>query len=238
MEVTKQHTSPSEVAMIIDRYERPVDIPTPALTDPVLNELDALLDDPILFDLVRRDLQKHYKPSKCGHPPVPVEVSLRVTVLRRRKKWSYRQTEQEVRNHPGYRWWVRVYQQRVPDHSTLNDLERVIQPKTLHQINERLLVLAQERRLTQGYKLRVDSTVTESHIHHPTDSSLLVDGVRVLSRLLERARPWLPQTLVRQGVCSNHLRSARRRGRQIGNATRKAKHRPAASKHARAKKSL
>jgi IS5 family transposase len=224
--------------MIIDRYVRPVDIPTPVLTDPVLNEVDSLLDDPILFDLVRHDLADHYKETKCGHPPIPVEVTLRLTVLRRRKKWSYRQTEQEVRDHPGYRWWVRVYQQRVPDHSTLNDLERVIQAQTLHRINDRLLVLAQERHLTQGYKLRVDSTVTESHIHHPTDSSLLVDGVRVLSRLLERAAPWLPFPLVRQGMCHNHLRSARRRGRHIGNATRKAKQRPDASKNAMVKKSL
>lgn len=222
--------------MIIDRYERPVDIPTPTLTDPVLNELDALLDDPILFELVRNDLRKHYKMTKCGHPPVPFEVTLRLIVLRRRKKWSYRQTEQEVRDHPGYRWWVRVYQQRVPDHSTLNDLERLIQPQTLHHLNDRLLILAQERHLTQGYKLRVDSTVTESHIHHPTDSSLLVDGVRVLSRLLECAMPWLPLKLVRQGVCSNHLRSARRRGRQIANATRRAKPQPAAG-HTAAKKS-
>lgn len=224
--------------MIIDRYERPVDSPAPTLTDPVLNELDALLDDPILFDLVRHDLCKHYKQSKCGHPPIPVEVTLRLIILRRRKKWSYRQTEQEVKDHSGYRWWVRVYQQRVPDHSTLNDLERVIQPETLHRINDRLLVLAQERRLTQGYKLRVDSTVTESHIHHPTDSSLLVDGVRVLSRLVQRAQPWLPCTLVRQGVSSNHLRSARRRGRQIGNAARKAQHHQDGSKKAVAKKSL
>lgn len=204
----------------------------------MLNELDGRLDDPILFDLVRSDLRRHYKHSKCGHPPVPVEVTLRLIILRRRKKWSYRQTEQEVRDHPGYRWWVRVYHQRVPDHSTLNDLERVIQAKTLHDINDRILLLAQERPLTQGYKLRVDSTVTESHIHHPTDSSLLVDGVRVLSRLVERAIPWLPPTLVRQGVCCNHLRSARRRGRQIGNATRRAKLRQAASKNATAKKSL
>lgn len=223
--------------MIIDRYERPVDIPAPVLTDPVLNELDALLDDPILFALVRHDLARHYKTSKCGHPPIPVEVTLRLLVLRRRKKWSYRQIEQEVRDHPGYRWWVRVYQQRVPDHSTLNDLERVMQPKTLHRINDRLLVLAQARQLTQGSKLRVDSTVTESQIHHPTDSSLLVDGVRVLSRYLKRATPWLSLQLVRQDVCRNHWRSARRRGRQIANATRRSKQQPAASGNAVAKKS-
>lgn len=87
--------------MIIDRYERPVDTPPPVLTDPILNELDALLDDPVLFALVRDDLEQPYKATKCGHPPIPVEVTLRLTVLRRRKQWSYRQTEQEVCAHPG-----------------------------------------------------------------------------------------------------------------------------------------
>jgi hypothetical protein len=70
---------------------------------------------------------------------VPVEVILRLMVLRRRKQWSLRQTEQEVRDGAGYRNWVRVYEHDVPDHTTLNDLERWVQEKTLHQLNDRLL---------------------------------------------------------------------------------------------------
>jgi IS5 family transposase len=61
----------------------------------------------------------------------------------------------------------------------------------LHQLNDRVLHLAQTYRITQGYKLRVDSSVTATNIQYPTDSGLLVDGVRVLSRLLERAEPFL-----------------------------------------------
>ena len=109
----------------------------------------------------------------------------------------------------------------MPDYSTLNDLERVIRPHTLHQMNDRVIQLAEEYRITQGYRLRVDSSVTETDIHHPTDSSLLVDGVRVLSRLLERAEPYVPTRLCASGVCANHTRSARRRARHIAQLSRR-----------------
>jgi len=161
--------------MIIDRYIRPANFPELKTTDPILQELDWILDDPYLFDLVRRDFAMHYKPSRKGRRPIAVEVIWRMTVLRRRKKWPYRQAEQEVRDSPTYRGWVRVYSETVPDHTTLNDLERVIQPKTLHRINDRLITLAQDYHLTRGYRLRVDSSVTASNIHYPTDSGLLYD---------------------------------------------------------------
>jgi transposase, IS5 family len=201
--------------MIIDCYPRPANAETSNVSDPILQELDWILEDPELFRLVRRDLAKHYKPSKFGRRPEPVEVTLRLIVLRRRKQWSYRQIEQEVRDSPGYCGWVRVYNQRVPDHSTLNDLERLIRVQTQHQINERLLVLAQSKNLTHGYKLRLDASVTETNIRYPTDSGLLVDGVRMLSRWLECAGPLLSRKLLGRGVCRNRVRSARRRARLV-----------------------
>src|SRR5713226_6026893 len=182
--------------------------------------MDWLLDDPELFKIVHQDFKRHYARSSVGRPSVAVEVTLRMSVLRRRKKWSYRQAQQEVQDSPAYRGWVRVYDQAVPDYSTLNELERVVRPHSLHQMNDRLMRLAQERRITQGYRLRVDSSVTESHIHYPTDSSLLVDGVRVLSRLLERAQPYLRGRLQRSAVCRNRTRSARRRARHIAQLSR------------------
>lgn len=201
--------------MIIDRYVRPEHRPVAPISDPILQELDRLLEDRELFRWVRRDLARHYERSKRGRPPVPVEVTLRLIILRRRKQWSYRQIEQEVRDSPSYRDWVRVYDQRVPDHSTLNDLERRIGVQTQHQLNERLLVLAQGEHITQGAKLRLDASVTETNIRYPTDSGLLVDGVRLLSRWLKSAAPRLSRSLRQAGICRNHLRSARRRARQI-----------------------
>jgi len=200
--------------MIIDRYPRPANL-FAGPSDPILQELDGILDDPELFRLVRSDLRRHYTHSKRGRPTVAIEVTLRLAVLRRRKQWSYRQVEQEVKDSPAYRGWVRVYDQRVPDHSTLNDLERLIRGSTQHRINERLLVLAQSQRLTQGYKLRLDASVTETNVRYPTDSGLLVDGVKLLSRWLKCAAPWLPREFLGEGICRNRVRSAKRRARLI-----------------------
>jgi IS5 family transposase len=206
--------------MIIDRYLRPENVPAVPLSDPILQELDGMLEDPELFRLVRQDLTRHYKRSRRGRPAVPVEVTLRLVILRRRKQWSYRQIEQEVRDSPSYRNWVRVYDHRVPDHSTLNDLERLIRVRTLHLLNERLLILAQNFHLTRGDKLRLDASVTETTIRHPTDSGLLVDGVRLLSRWSKCAAPLLPGEMRAQGLCRNRVRSARRRAREIGQWSR------------------
>lgn len=206
--------------MIIDAYTRPENCVLASISDPILQELDWILEDPELFRLVRGDMARHYKHSKYGRHPVPIEVTLRMIVLRRRKQWSYRQIEQEVRDSPSYRGWVRIYDQRVPDHTTLNDLERVVQVKTQHQINDRLLVLAQSKNLTHGYKLRLDASVTETNIRYPTDSGLLLDGVRILSRWLECAVPFLSKKLLERGLCRNRVRSARRRARLIGQWSR------------------
>jgi len=207
--------------MLIDCYPRPGGKPEYEISDPILRRLDWIMDDPQVHGLVRQDLARHYKGSKTGRRPVPVEVTKRSIVLRRYKKWPYRQAEQEIKDSPAYRYWVRVYDHPVPDYTTMNDLERLIQPRTLHLINDRLVVLAQDYEITQGYRLRLDSSVTESNIHYPTDSSLLVDGVRVISRLLERAEAVLePTSGLPPSAFSNHTRSARRRARHIGRLTR------------------
>jgi IS5 family transposase len=62
--------------------------------------------------------------------------------------------------------------------------------------------------------------VTESNIHHPTDSALLYDGVRILSRWLKRARLLLPARLDGARLCQSHNRSARRRMQQIARWSR------------------
>jgi hypothetical protein len=206
--------------MIIERYERPVDWVAAEPSDPILQELDWILDDPELFALFRRDLKAHYKSSRRGRHTVSLEATYRLTFLRRRKKWTYRQAEEAVRDSEAYRGWVRVYDHPVPDHTTQNDLERLVRPQTLHPMNDRVLALAQDYQLTRGYCLRVDSTVSESCSHYPTDSSLLVDGVRVLSRLLQRAEPYLSAKQRAVGWCASHLRSAKRRGRLIAQESR------------------
>ena len=120
------------------------------------------------------------------------------------------------------RQFCRVYFHTVPDHTTLWKWAQQIQPETLQAFNERVLTIAVRNKLTRGRKLRMDGMVVESNIHHPTDSRLLADSVRVLGRSLSRARTILDQTagLTKQAF-RNRTRSARRAARQIAQLSRR-----------------
>src|SRR5437879_13050976 len=74
----------------------------------------------------------------------------------------------------------------MPDFTTFSRTFALLTPQVTEQINQRVVRLAREQGVTHGRKLRTDTSVVESNVHYPTDSSLLGDGIRVLSRSLER----------------------------------------------------
>ena len=106
---------------------------------------------------------------------------------------SFPQTSQFVADSLVLRQFCRVYFASVPDQSTLNRWAHLIQSATLHRLLDHIVHLACQLQVTHGRKLRIDGTVVETNIHHPTDSTLLNDGVRVLSRTLQKAKRLLGQ---------------------------------------------
>jgi transposase, IS5 family len=94
----------------------------------------------------------------------------------------------------------------------------VIGSQTVASLNERAVELARSLKITRGRKLRVDGTVVESNIHHPTDSALLSDGVRVLSGLLRRAKKIVPTEEIDrlgQEIFRTRNRSVRRTAQRL-----------------------
>jgi IS5 family transposase len=75
----------------------------------------------------------------------------------------------------------------VPDAKTLVRLGQAIGPETIAELHTRIVGLAQEQGVIRGRKMRVDTTVVESNIHYPTDSGLLNDGTRVLTRTMKKS---------------------------------------------------
>lgn len=208
--------------MIRDRYE-PVPlfdlIPQLHLQfEPELDELDRLLDDEVLFQQVKADLARRCpKSTQTGRSSTPVEVILRMLIIKRLYDWSYEDTERFVGDSLVLRQFCRLGFQPAPDDTTLLRWANLIQPETLHRLLDRVTDLARQHKVTRGRKLRTDSMVVETTIHHPSDSTLLADGVRVLSRLVGRARPLLQEgTASVQRLCRNRTRSARKLARQIG----------------------
>jgi IS5 family transposase len=179
--------------MLRDRYD-PIDlfalVPQLGLQfEPQLAQLDRLLDDDQIFTRVRADLARRYPLTPVhGRRSTPVEVILRMLVVMRLYGWSYEQAEFFVKDSLVLRQFCRVYLEKVPDDTTLIRWANTIGPQTVQQLNDRVVQLAQSLKVTRGRKLRVDTTAVETDIHYPTDSALLGDGVRVLSRLMKRAR--------------------------------------------------
>ena len=156
------------------------------LIEPPLRRLDEVLDDTVLLDTVVQRLARRRPRSRThGRPGTPAEVVLRMLVLKRVKGWSFEETEHEVRKNLVYRRLVRVYFERVPDAKTLIRLSAVIGTDGIETIHRRLVAMAREQGLIKGQRARVDTTVVETNIRYPTDSRLLADGVRVLTRGLK-----------------------------------------------------
>lgn len=189
---------------------------------PRLVELDRVLDDPKLVLMATNDLLTSAPQAAWnGRPATPVVVTLRSAVVRRLMSWSYRVMEDEIGGSVVWRWFCRIEGHPVPDHSTFQAREALIRPVTLQRLNERVIQIARGHRLTRGRKLRVDSTVIETNIHYPTDSHLLCDSVRVLGRLLGKARDLCqPQSAAAKRLFRNSSRRARRLAFRINHRLR------------------
>jgi IS5 family transposase len=206
--------------MIVERYD-PVNLfeMVPKLKlemEPELAQLDQLLEDDVLFARVKDDLARRYPNSaRLGRRSTPVEVILRMLVVKRLYDWSYEQTERFVSDSIVLRQFCRLYLESVPDDTTLIRWANQVGSQTVASLNDRVVELARSLKVTRGRKLRVDSMVVESNIHHPTDSALLADGVRVISRLLRGAKKVLPTEVASQLGKKEAFRTRNRSVRRV-----------------------
>jgi transposase, IS5 family len=152
-----------------------------------MRQVDTLLADSELVQIVYEALARRYPQSRTrGRPATPAEVVLRLLILKHMRNWSYHVLEREVRANLVYRQFTRVGAQKVPDAKTLGRLALALGPEIIEQLHRRVVGIACEKRIVRGRRLRLDTTVVETDIHYPTDSSLLGDGVRVLTRAMKR----------------------------------------------------
>jgi transposase, IS5 family len=212
--------------MIVDRYE-PVNLleRVPELEadfDAELRVLDQLLEDDAIVACVKGDLARRCPHSlTLGRHGTPVEVVLRLLLLKRLYSWSYAEVVRFVAQSLILRQFCRLYHHALPDRSTLIRWAQHLDPATIAQVNDRVVDLAQQHKVTRGRKLRVDSTVVETNIHYPTDSRILGDGVRVLSRLLRRAKAQLPAADLSSALFRRRTRSVRRLTQQLHRVARR-----------------
>jgi transposase, IS5 family len=182
--------------------------------EPELAALDALLDGDALFQAVKSEMARRAPRSLTrGRRSTPVEVVLRMLVVRRLYDWSYAETERFVGDSLVLRQFCRLALERAPDDTTLIRWAGLVQPATLEALHEHVVLLARGLRVTRGRRLRTDGTVVEAAIRYPRDSGLLADGVRVLGRTVRRAGALVGAAGA--AVFRDRARSATRLARQV-----------------------
>jgi IS5 family transposase len=192
--------------------------------DPKMAKIDDRLDHERRRLRVSLELAHSAAPAlETGRPATPVEVTVRLAVLRRLNGWSYQQVEAEVKGSVQWRGFCHIYDQRGPDHSTLQARAALMAAETLPAPNDLVVEPAYAAGVTPGKKLRADSALVETPSHYPTDSSLLADGVRVLGRTVARAREVVDGRSVRwkKTTFCNHARKAKRLARAIATLARR-----------------
>ena len=157
------------------------------LWEPWMRHADKALEDDALLLIIQQELAKRCKKSKTrGRKATPAEVVLRMLLLKHVRDWSYETLSREVRANLVYREFTRIGGEKVPDDRTMGNLARQLGPEVIEQLHRRVVEIAQEEQIATGRKMRVDTTVVETDVHYPTDSTLLGDGVRVLTRIMKK----------------------------------------------------
>jgi len=148
---------------------------------------DQVLADDAIVAAAYEALGKRHRLSRTrGRRGFSAEVVVRLLVLKHTRNWSYAVLEREVRANLVYRKFTRVGFAKMADAKTMGRWGVAVGPEVVKQIHDRIVSIANEKGIAQGAKMRVDTTVVETNIHYPTDSSLLGDGVRVLTRVMKK----------------------------------------------------
>jgi len=188
------------------------------IKDDLLDPIDALLDDEELVELVCEALGRRRPLSRTrGRLGIAPDRLLRCCVLKHLKGWSFRELEREVRGSLVYRRFTRFDQDPIPNFSNFSRSFAAMGEDMTKQIHARVVDKARADGIARGRKLRTDSTVVESNVHYPTDSTLLADGVRVLTRALHRVSEQCAEGVVK---VVDHARSAKHRVLEIRRAAK------------------
>ena len=191
--------------------------------EPLLEAISAFLDDQRdVIECIRRDLVRGLKQPDSGRHGLTATQVLRSLVLMRLKNWDYRELRERIADGLTLRRFTDFYCAPVPKHDAFQRGFIRLTPQTLKAVNYLVVRAAVELGLEDGAKLRVDTTVVQTDIHHPTDNTLLWDVVRVVTRLVRRLAKALKLRRIK-GFC-DRTRSARRRMYEIQRMTTRQRH--------------
>jgi IS5 family transposase len=186
--------------------------------EPLLQAISDFLDDQKdVIEQVRCDLTRGLKKAETGRSGLTPQQILRSLILMRIKNWDYRELRERIADGCTLRQFADFYCLPVPRHDAFHRGFKRLTPETLKAINELVVQAAVDLGLEDGQRLRVDTTVVQTDIHHPTDNTLLWDVVRVVTRLIGRLAAALERPRIKG--FRDRTRSARRRMQEIQRMT-------------------
>src|SRR6201987_1902993 len=191
--------------------------------EPLLEAISDFLDDhEEIIAAIGDDLRQGLKNPDTGRHGLTPQQVLRSLVLMRVKNWDYRELRERIADGLTLRQFTDFYCNAVPKHDAFHRAFIKLSPQTLKAVNDLLIKAAVDVGVEEGTKLRVDTTVVQTDIHHPTDNTLLWDTVRVVTRLVGRLAKAL-ETRRFKGF-HDRRRSARRRMQEIQRMTTRQRH--------------
>ena len=167
-----------------------------------LEQMSKVLDaNPKLMDLVFQDLTKTSRPD-TGRKGMTAEQVLRCAVLKQYRELTYEELAFHLEDSDAFRTFSRLEMGQYPSRSILQENIKAIREETWEAIHGEIIGYAQREKIETGRTVRVDSTAVETDIHHPTDSTLLADGIRIITRWLTQGKELSRNPVITSAITS------------------------------------
>src|SRR3989339_1270151 len=176
----------------------------------------ALEAIPNVLDLAYQDLVRSALPT-TGREGMTAEQVLRCAILKQYRQLTYEELAFHLEDSSSFRGFSRQGMGQYPCKSILQENIKALREETWEAIHRVIIICAKKEKIETGRKVRIDATAVETDIHHPTDSTLLADGVRIITRWLAEGKKLSPSP---RYSYSDHRRGVKKRGLAILN-TRK-----------------
>jgi transposase, IS5 family len=157
-----------------------------------LQQISAVLDaTPQVVDLVYQDLVRSCRPT-TGQEGMSAEQVLRCAILKQYRQLTYEELAFHLEDSDSVRGFSRLERGQYPSKTILQRNIKTLREETWEAIHREIIGYAKKEKIETGRKVRIDATAVETDIHHPTDSTLLADGVRIITRWLAEGKELTP----------------------------------------------
>ena len=184
-----------------------------------LQLISQVLDaTPKVLDVVYQELVRSSCPT-TGREGMTADQVLRCALLKQYRQLTYEELAFHLEDSSSFRGFSRLEMGQYPCKSILQRNIKALREETWETINQVILGYAKQEKIESGRKVRIDATAVETDIHHPTDSTLLADGVRIITRWLAEGKGLSPPPCY---AYSDHRRVVKKRVLIILNTNKEA----------------